>query len=47
MGIVDEGLTPYVYTQGDYTSRLEIIKDVPKGKVAYHVRRTFSRQRKS
>ena len=36
MGIIDEGLTPYVYTEGDYTSRLEIIKDVPKGKVVYH-----------
>jgi hypothetical protein len=39
MGLIDEGLTPYVYTEGDYTSRLEIIKDVPKGKVVYHIER--------
>ena len=39
MGLIDEGLTPFVYTEGDYTSRLEIIKDVPKGKVIYHIER--------
>ena len=37
MGLIDEGSIPYVYTEGDYTSRLEIIKDVPKGKVVYHI----------
>jgi len=36
-GLIDEGLTPYVYSEGDYTSRFEIIKDVPKGKVVYHI----------
>ena len=39
MGLIDEGLIPYVFTEGDYTSRLEIIKDVPKGKVIYHIER--------
>ena len=38
-GLIAEGLIPYVYTEGDYTSRLEIIKDVPKGKVVYHIER--------
>lgn len=38
-GLIDEGVTPYVYTEGDYTSRLEIIKDVPRGKVVYHIER--------
>jgi Uroporphyrinogen decarboxylase (URO-D) len=35
-GIIDAGLIPYVYTEGSYTSRLETIRDVPKGKVLYH-----------
>jgi len=39
IGLIDEGLTPFVYTEGDYTSRLEIIKDIPKGKLVYHIER--------
>ncbi len=39
MGLIDAGVIPYVYTEGDYTSRLEIIKDVPRGKVVYHIER--------
>jgi len=39
MGLIDAGLIPYVFTEGDYTSRLEIIKDVPRGKVIYHIER--------
>ena len=37
MGLIDAGLTPYVYTEGEYSDRLSIIKDVPKGKVIYHI----------
>ena len=37
LSLVDEGFTPYVYTEGIYTERLETIKDVPKGKVIYHI----------
>lgn len=37
LGIIDAGLTPFIFTEGDYTSRLEIIKDVPKRKVVYHI----------
>jgi hypothetical protein len=36
MGIIDAGFIPYPYTEGGYTSRLETISDVPKGKVLYH-----------
>ena len=36
MGIIDAGLIPYAYTEGTYTSRLEVIGDVPRGKVLYH-----------
>jgi uroporphyrinogen-III decarboxylase len=39
LGLIDEGLTPFVFTEGDYTPRLEIIRDVPKGKVVYHIER--------
>jgi uroporphyrinogen-III decarboxylase len=39
MGVIDAGLIPYVYTEGGYDSRLEIIRDVPKGKVLYHFER--------
>ena len=34
--IIDVGMTPYIYTEGPYTTRLECLKDVPKGKVIYH-----------
>jgi len=35
-GLIDEGLTPWVFIEGDYTSRLDIIKDIPRGKAIYH-----------
>ena len=36
LGLVDNGLVPNLFIEGDYTSRLEIIKDVPKGKCIFH-----------
>jgi len=36
LGLIDHGLVPDLLIEGDYTSRLEIIKDVPKGKCIYH-----------
>jgi hypothetical protein len=35
VGLIDEGLVPLPLFEGDYTSRLEIIKDIPKGKAIY------------
>jgi len=35
LALIDEGLTPCPFFEGDYTSRLEIIKDIPKGKAIY------------
>lgn len=35
VAIIDEGLTPLVLVEGDFTSRLEIIGDIPAGKVIY------------
>ncbi|MCL2339390.1 MAG: hypothetical protein FWC59_00600 [Actinomycetia bacterium] len=34
--IIELGMTPYIYTEGPYTTRLEFLKDVPAGKVIYH-----------
>ena len=36
LALDEEGVIPYVYTEGDYTPRLEYLVDVPKGKVLYH-----------
>ena len=36
LGLLEQGLTPCVYTEGDYTPRLEALTDVPTGKVLYH-----------
>ncbi len=34
--IIDSGMVPYIYTEGKYNTRLECLKEVPKGKVIYH-----------
>jgi hypothetical protein len=33
--LIDEGIVPMPLLEGDYTSRLEIIKDIPRGKAIY------------
>ncbi len=35
MAIVEAGMTPFVFCEGKYNSRLEILSDVPRGKVVY------------
>jgi uroporphyrinogen-III decarboxylase len=40
LGLIDEGLVPYLLLEGDFTDRLEIIRDVPKGKAIYHFENT-------
>lgn len=35
LAIIDNGMTPYVFCEGNYKTRLEVISDVPKGKVIY------------
>jgi len=35
-GLVDSGITPVVVFEGDYTPRLEYLRELPKGKVAAH-----------
>lgn len=36
VALVDEGITPVVYTEGSYTTRLKFLAEVPKNKVVYH-----------
>ena len=40
MGLIDEGLVPMPFAEGDYGSRLEIIKDMPRGKVIWYFEAT-------
>ena len=36
MGLIDEGLVPVLFFEGENTSRLETISDIPAGKAVYH-----------
>lgn len=36
LALIDMGVTPYIYTEGRYNTRLEQLADIPKGKVIYH-----------
>ncbi len=36
LGLIEKGLTPLVFYEGDYTSRLEYLRELPKGKIFAH-----------
>jgi hypothetical protein len=40
IGLIEEGIVPYLFAEGRYNDRLEIISDLPKGKVAWHFDQT-------
>ncbi len=40
MGLIEEGVVPLLFAEGRYDNRLEIIKDLPRGKVVWHFDRT-------
>lgn len=40
LGLIEEGLTPILLWEGDCTSRLETIGDIPKGKAVYWFEQT-------
>jgi len=40
LGLIDEGVVPSMFAEGGYNSRLEIIKDLPRGKVVWHFDQT-------
>jgi uroporphyrinogen-III decarboxylase len=35
LGLIDEGVVPFVWAEGGYNTRLEVIRDIPKGKVVW------------
>lgn len=39
-GLVAKGMNPCLFVEADHTSRLEIMRDVPPGKVVYHMENT-------
>jgi hypothetical protein len=40
IGLVNEGLVPYLFAEGGYNSRLEVISDLPKGATVWWFDRT-------
>jgi hypothetical protein len=40
LGLVEEGLVPLLFAEGSYNTRLEIIRDLPKGKVVWRFDQT-------
>jgi uroporphyrinogen-III decarboxylase len=40
LGCIEEGLVPFLFAEGSYNTRLEIVKDLPKGKVIWHFDQT-------
>jgi uroporphyrinogen-III decarboxylase len=40
LGLIEEGIVPLLFAEGSYDNRLEIIKDLPRGKVVWHFDRT-------
>ena len=40
LGLNEEGVVPLLFAEGRYDNRLEIIRDLPKGKVVWHFDRT-------
>jgi uroporphyrinogen-III decarboxylase len=39
MGLINDGLVPLPFAEGDYEPRLEIIKDMPRSSVIWHFER--------
>ncbi len=46
MALIKMDVTPYIYTEGPYSSRLEMLTDVPKGKVLYHFEKVDMKEAK-
>jgi hypothetical protein len=40
MGLIEEGVVPLLFAEGKYNQRLDIIKDLPRGKVLWHFDQT-------
>ena len=46
MALIEEGITPVLFAEGSYNSRLDIIKDLPRGKAAWYFDQTDMAQAK-
>ena len=46
LGCVEQGLVPTLFAEGGYNTRLEIIRDLPKGKVIWHFDQTDMKRAK-
>jgi uroporphyrinogen-III decarboxylase len=40
LGLIEEGCVPFLFAEGRYNNRLDIIKDLPVGKVLWHFDQT-------
>lgn len=40
LGLINEGIVPCLFAEGKYTNRLDLITDLPKGKVYWHFDQT-------
>ena len=40
LGLIEQGLVPYIFAEGSYNSRLEIIRDLPPGRTVWHFDQT-------
>jgi hypothetical protein len=40
IGLIDEGIVPFCFVEGGYNTRLNVIRDIPKGKVIWWLDRT-------
>ena len=46
LGLIEYGLVPYLFAEGSYDSRLEIIRDLPPGRTVWHFDQTDMRRAK-
>ena len=46
LGLVDSGLTPIALFEGDYTARLEFLRELPPGKIVAHFDRVDRKKAK-
>ncbi len=40
LGLIEEGITPCLFAEGKYSNRLDLVTDLPKGKVYWHFDQT-------
>ncbi|MBN2063139.1 MAG: hypothetical protein JW882_22230 [Deltaproteobacteria bacterium] len=46
IGLIDQGIVPLLFAEGSYDSRLDIISDLPRGKVIWHFDKTDMKRAK-